>query len=190
MSKVLSLFLIIIATLISSGVVSAKTDKQPIMDVSMRYSYGSITINSINQSIGYLPDYKIQPDMGYSLVTYDKDNNELFRVRFNFPLSIHTDDPLDRTKSEVINLKQADVTITIPGLDNTTKLRVFNTSEKVALEYDLSPLIKNTSKDKNSVLNQPTAVIVSLIAVIAFISWVVFRFIRKRKKNLPSATLQ
>ena len=114
--------------------------KQQVLDVNLNYNNGQVTLTSVNRREGYLPDYLNQPTEGYTLIIFDKDQKEQFRVKFNFPLEIITEDITQGTGS-VQTLTEADTTVVAPAHENAQKLEILDPIGAKVLEHNLEVIV-------------------------------------------------
>ena len=117
--------------------------KQDVLDVNLNYKDGQVTLTSVDKRQGYIPDYLNQPTEGYTLTVFDGQSAQLFSVKFNFPLQIHTDDFSDpqNPKGEVQTLTEADTTITVPVQVEARKVQVAEPDGSIVASHDLSIIV-------------------------------------------------
>lgn len=170
--------------------------KQQVLDINLHYKDNQVTLTSIDKRLGFLPDYLNQPESGYSLQLLDTEQKELFKVKFNFPTEVITEDfsnPQQVTGS-VQTLSEVDQTITVPALENATTLVVLDPSGQKLLEHNLSVIVDPNLAERGA--SQPTAetktpnklVIIAGAIGLGIIATAIltFWYLRRKKSQLPN----
>lgn len=113
--------------------------KQTVIDFNLHYKNKQVNIVSIDKRQGFLPDYLNQPQKGYTLQLLDGSTKELFKVKFNFPTTILSDDFSSKQASgSVQELSEADQTITTPYLADAKKVYILNPNGQVIASQELN----------------------------------------------------
>lgn len=197
MSKILTIFAAFFTLAFMIGNVFAQgSEKQQILDINLHYNKDEVTLVSVNRRLGFLPDYLNQPEKGYSLIVYSQDDKELFKVKFNFPLELSFVPPPRSDSEKVVEgfkpLTEADMTITIPALEDAVKFKVFDSGGKEILSHDLGLLTKPELLKRGAGFLSPISwpwevFLLSLGAIIFFTS--AYIFLHKTGRKLIAAIL-
>lgn len=117
--------------------------QQPVLGINLHYKDKQVTVTSVEKRLGFLPDYLNQPQEGYTLAVYGKDSSELFKVKFNFPLQVFTDDFSDRQKpkGKVETLTEANTTVTVPVFENAQRLEILDPQGQTVALHNLSIIV-------------------------------------------------
>lgn len=190
-----SLIFLIFLTINPTRAFAQDYQKQSVLDINLHYKENQVTLTSVDRREGFLPDYLNQPETGYTLQILDKDAKELFKVKFNFPLEIITEDfsnPQQATGS-VQTLSEVDHTVTVPAFENATTLVVFAPSGQKLLEHNLSliadpKLAQRDATQPKVAVKTPNRLMITIGAIILGLilaSGLAFLYIRHKKSQLP-----
>lgn len=166
--------------------------KQDILDVNLNYKDGQVTLTSVDKRQGYVPDYLNQPQESYTLTVFDKAQAQLFSVKFNFPLQVHTDDFSDpqNPKGHVQTLTEADATVTIPLFENAQKLQVVEPDGSIVVSHDLSLIVDPNLAQRGATPGflldlKPWLIILGVLGLLALLvlAPTLWRFLHSRQSN-------
>ena len=149
--------------------------KQEILDVKLHYESGQVTLTSIEKRLGFLPDYRSQPETGYALQILNLSSRELFKVKFQFPTQIIGDDfsnPQQPTGT-VQTRETVDYTVTVPIFEDAQKMLLTDPDGKKLIERDIAVVINPQIIEPRRGpfnLNQLAAVAILAIIVITGLS--------------------
>lgn len=110
--------------------------------VDLNYKDGIITVNDIMIKIGYYPDRKLQPEIGYTLELVSEDK-VLYSFKFEVPLEIRTDviDEDGEVKGGIIVLSETNFALILPYYDEAKEIRVYDSKNKEVLSKAVVPAL-------------------------------------------------
>ncbi len=139
--KVLNKLILILFVLLlsSSPVFAQQAQKQTVLDFNLHLKNNRVSIVSIDKRQGFLPDYLNQTQKGYILQLLDGGTKELFKVKFNFPTTIFSDDFSGKQASgSVQTITEADTAVTTPYLPDAKKAYISDPDGKVIASQNLN----------------------------------------------------
>ena len=170
---------VLIGILLSTGVekVSAKPSKVRIAVFHFELA-GNQTDFSLDRQFtttGYYPDYKFQPELGYSLKILDSADNELFSVKFLSPLRIYSHQYAeDEITGGLTILGKTDFALTLPTFSSEMSI--------VIVDENNNPIFSaGIPQEKN---DRPLGVILLIISIIVIFA--IFLTARKMRKKNPA----
>ena len=138
-SLALVLLLVLIYFSVPVSIFAQETNKQNVLDVNLNYKDGHVTVVSVEKRQGYLPDNKNQPSEGYELTILGKNQEEIAKIVFNFPLNFTSPDPLPgQAGTGGKTLTEASYRITVADEASASSLVVKDSEGKVVAEQPLS----------------------------------------------------
>lgn len=181
---ILSLLILNLVVIITP-IYAQETQKQSVLDIKLHYQNSEVALTSIDKRQGFIPDYLNQPQNGYTLQINDKSNNELFRVKFNFPTQIISEKLPDKeTGGTIQNLTEVDKTITTPSFESSQKLVVTDQNGQTILEHDFAPIVDPNLTNRGATkTTSPIFVIGLVIFAFAIVAGLVFIFIKRRSSQ-------
>ena len=134
-----SLIFLVIFLSVAAFVRAQQYQKQEILDVNLHYKDKQVSVVFIEKRLGFLPDYRNQPEKGYTAVLQDKRNEELFKVLFDFPLYQFVD-TFDKKTPEggLIVRNEVDYTLALPYMGNATKLTISDPDGQTLITKELT----------------------------------------------------
>ena len=117
--------------------VNAQIEK--VFVLNLNYDQGEITQNSLFISYVYFNEEKNQPEDGYYLSLNSIDNEELFKLKFNFPLKVFD--------LNVTELDQGEVKLIVPYFEESRNIEIYSSDGIKILDISLSNLIENMCGD-------------------------------------------
>lgn len=201
--RLILFYLFSLLLIFTSTVFAQNQQKQNILDITLHYKSGEITLVSMETRQGYLPDYFNQPDNGYTMQVLDKSSIETFKVKFNFPLQIISENFGNATNTVNSNeiLDETDQTITIPALPEAQMLIIFDPDGKKILEQDLSVIVNPnlTSKTPTAAQKIPEALksknwlifggIFLGVLIIALAGFMIYKKIKNQNQQTPPTNI-
>ncbi len=184
-----NLIILIFALFVLAIPIYAASDKQEVLDVTLHYKDKAVSIVSIDRREGFLPDYLNQPKNGYSLAVVDKDNGEVFKVKFNFPLQVIYEQDIrpnavNVNKNVPEELKEAKTMVTVPLIENSTKIKVYDPNNKEVLDQELGLITTNQAINRSAIPQIPwpwKVFWLSLGAIVFFVAAYIFLHVTGRK---------
>lgn len=189
-SFLVTLIVILLSTKIQGPAFAQDFPKQDVLDANLHYKDGQVALTSVDKRQGYVPDYLNQPTEGYTLTVFDKKSAQLFQVKFNFPLQVHTDDFSDpaNPKGSVETLTEADTTVTIPVFANAQKLQVTEPDGSIVVSHDLSLIVDPNLAKRGATPGflldlKPWLIILGILGILALLvaAPTIIRIIRERR---------
>jgi hypothetical protein len=100
----------------------------------------SLSLTDSFTKLGYYPDYKLQPESGFTLKILDGSDAELFSVKFISPARIYYHEyHEDEITGGLLILNETDFAMTIPVLQNESKIVILDESGKNVFSYSPPP---------------------------------------------------
>ena len=134
MKKIMTL--IILAGLFSPNVFA---EMQEVFIVKLDYNDKEISLDSLTTSSVYFNEEKDQPENGYSLKLNSLNNEELFNLKFEFPLVVFD--------SNITELDQAETRLIIPYYEEAKIIEIYSSENELLLDINVRNLIENVCGD-------------------------------------------
>ena len=137
----------IVFFILCSAIVFAQQNKI-YYSLTLEYTKGEILKKDMFLIESPEQDYKNQPGEGYSLILKSFKEEELFSMKFNFPLKKINDAPVDwfdKEGQQIIvptvtekELDRASIALSVPYFKNGKTIEIYDKSNKLKLSIDVS----------------------------------------------------
>lgn len=163
---------------------------EEVLDLNLHYNQGKITVNSLDKGQGYLPDTENQPQNGYELQLLDNGANELFKIKFNFPLQVVTDEfnTQGQPRGSIKTLQEGSMKVTIPLKQNAAKILVIDPQKQVVLEQELSSIKAQETQTSSAPTHSTQKPIFKLLLVSVLLILIIVFGVWYFKKRSSSGT--
>lgn len=178
MKKIITATLVIaFACLNVSTVTAQSTEKKRVLNINIKLTNNNVSIESIKNIEGFIPDYLTQPETGYSLTLLNKDSKKIFAVKFVFPENIIAEGfSAEEATGSTQTLTETETSIILPALEEAQKVEVYNPDNQKVAEQNLKTIAnpeKNLQKniassDKSTIIWFGLAVVSLLILALIF----------------------
>ena len=162
-----------ILLLILINIAIAQTNK--VFILNLNYDNGEISLRDKIVKVGYPPDRKIQPEVGYRIDIISRDDTMLYSFKFEIPLDVYVDATSPNNSREItgglIKLNETDFALTMPYFKDAKEINIYDKENKELLRVDVEEKVKRRNK------------LWFIILVFIVILVLIYFILKKRKKR-------
>jgi len=143
----IKLIIVLIIFIFLLSIAQAAENKIYVLD--LEYNKGNINFIDLSVKVGYAPDRKIQPEVGYKCEVISFTDEVLYSFKFEIPLVIYTPPPLEGEEPEgPIYLEEVNFILIIPYFENGKVINIYdsNNTKKVSIDISQYAMICNNNK--------------------------------------------
>lgn len=162
---------------------------QEILSVNLHYSNPNVQITSIEKKTGFLTDVNTQPETGYTLQILNYDSKELYKIKFEFPIQVISDDFSNTENSESKIEDQVKYSLNVPVFENAQKIVILDQQGNTAAQKNIAVLInpnqdqKVTPEQQSNLLDKFIPFTIGIVCFIVLVIIGIYAYRNRKNQN-------